>query len=125
METEQGIYAQVVMLCQNYLKTTEENMNKNEDKLKFQGQSARSHCWFDIDYEQIEETFSTREPGIYQIIYRSRDETQNKNTFKMFVVSIVNAQNVEEMNFNTDAPILKYHQKYITQLLFQYFFINL
>ena len=31
----------------------------------------------------------------------------------MFVVPIRNAKNVEEMNFNTDAPMLKYGQKYI------------
>ena len=42
MATEQGLYAQVVMLRRKDLKSTEANKNKNEAKFKFQGQSARS-----------------------------------------------------------------------------------
>ena len=34
---EQGLYAQVVMICRKDLKITEENKNKNEAKFKFQG----------------------------------------------------------------------------------------
>ena len=52
---EQVLYAQVVMLLQNYLKITEENENKNRDKFKFQGQSARSQRWFGLDFGWIEE----------------------------------------------------------------------
>ena len=55
METEQGLYAQVVMLRRKDLKTTEANKNKNEAKFKFQGQSARSQRWFDLDFDWIEE----------------------------------------------------------------------
>ena len=53
METEQGLYAQVVMLSQKYLKFIAENKNKNEAKLKFQGQPARSQRWLDIEFDQI------------------------------------------------------------------------
>ena len=42
MAMEQGLYSQVVALCQKYLKFTETNKNKYEAKFKFQGQSARS-----------------------------------------------------------------------------------
>ena len=42
METEQGLYAQVVKLRPKCLKCMAENNNKNEAKFKFQGQSARS-----------------------------------------------------------------------------------
>ena len=45
---EQGLYAQVIMLIQNYFKITQENNNKNEDKFKFQGHSVRSQSWFDF-----------------------------------------------------------------------------
>ena len=45
------------MLRQKDLKITEANTNKNEAKLKFQGQSARSQGWFDIDFDWIEEKF--------------------------------------------------------------------
>ena len=50
MATEQGLYAQVVNLLQNYLKSISENKNKNETKFKFQGQSTRSQRWFDLDW---------------------------------------------------------------------------
>ena len=61
---EQGLYAQVDMLCRNYLKITESNRNKNETKFKFQSQSARSHCWFDLYFDCIEENFSTQETDL-------------------------------------------------------------
>ena len=61
MSTEQGLYAQVPMLCQMDLKTTKATKNKNEAKFKFQGQSAISQRWFDLAFDLIEENFSTRE----------------------------------------------------------------
>ena len=39
---EQGLYAQVIMLSRNDLKFVATDKIKNEDKFKFQGQSARS-----------------------------------------------------------------------------------
>ena len=42
MEMEQGLYAEVVMLCWKDLKLIVANGNKNEAKSKFQCQSARS-----------------------------------------------------------------------------------
>ena len=71
--TEKGLNAQVVVLCKNYLKITEANTNKNEDKLKIQGQSARSQGWFDLDFDWIEENFSTREPELYKKIFQSHN----------------------------------------------------
>ena len=47
MAMEQGLYAQVVVLHQKYLKITEANKNKNEAKFKFQGQSLISKRWLD------------------------------------------------------------------------------
>ena len=54
MATEQGLYTQGVMLRRKYLNITEENKDKNEDKFKFQGQSARSQRWFDLGFYLIE-----------------------------------------------------------------------
>ena len=65
MEMELGLNAQVVKLRRNYLKLIAENRNKNEAKFKFQGQSSRSQCWFDLDFYCIEVNFSTREPDLY------------------------------------------------------------
>ena len=70
---EQGLYAQVVMFLQKYLKITEANKNTNEAKLKFQGQSARSQHWFDLDFGWIEENFSIREPYLYKKIFQSHN----------------------------------------------------
>ena len=118
MAVEQCVYVQVVPLCRKDLKITEENKNKNEVKFKFQGQSARSQRWFNIDLDCIEEHFSTREPIFYKTIYKRHDETKDTNTFKMFVVQIVNTKNMEEIKFNIDAPMLKYRQSTLNSCCF-------
>ena len=41
MATEQGLYAQIVMISRKDLKFIAENKNKNEAKFKFQVQSTR------------------------------------------------------------------------------------
>ena len=68
----------MVMIRRKYLNITEENKNKNEDKFNFQGRYARSQHWLDIDFDWIEENFSTREPGLYKKIFQRHDETQDK-----------------------------------------------
>ena len=50
MATEQGLYAQVIMLSRKYLKFVAAYKNKNEAKFKFQGQSEISQRWFDLDF---------------------------------------------------------------------------
>ena len=70
MNTEQGLYAQVVKISRNDLKFIAENRNKNEAKFKFQGQYERSHRWFDLDFDWIEVNFSTREPDLYKNFFR-------------------------------------------------------
>ena len=65
---------------------------------------------FDINFHWTTEHFSTCELDFYKKIFQKHDETQNKNTFKMFVVPIRNAKNVEEMKFHVDAPMIKYCQ---------------
>ena len=65
MEMEQGLYAQVIMLRQKYLKFPAADKNKNKCKFKSQGQSEISQRWFDLDFDWIEVNFSTREPDFY------------------------------------------------------------
>ena len=62
MAMEQVLYSQVVEISRKDLKFIAANKNKNEAKFKFQGLSARSQRWFDIDFYWIEVNFSTREP---------------------------------------------------------------
>ena len=82
MVTEQGLYAQVIMLRRKYLKFVAADKNKNEAKFKFQGQSARSQRWFDNYFDWIEVHFSTREPGLYKKLFQSHDNTPDRNTYK-------------------------------------------
>ena len=58
----------------------------------------------------IEVNSSPPGPNFYKKILQRRHETQDKNTFKMFVVPIRNFKNVEEVEFQIDAPMLKYFQ---------------
>ena len=51
MAVEQGLYAKVVKLSRKYFKFIAANKNKNEAKFKFQGRSARSKRWFDLDLD--------------------------------------------------------------------------
>ena len=50
MGMEQGLYAQIVVLCRKDLKSADANKNKNEDKFKFQGQPTISQRCFDLDF---------------------------------------------------------------------------
>ena len=92
--------------------------NKNEAKFKFQGQSARSQLWFDLDLDWIDINFSSREPDFYKNFFQSHDDTQDDNTFKKFQVPIGNAKCVESFKFQNDAPILKYCQKTLNSCCF-------
>ena len=78
---QQGLYKQVIKLLQKYLKFIAANRNKNEAKFKFQGQSAISNCWYDLDFGWIEANFSTHEPDLYRKIFQIHDNTQDTNKF--------------------------------------------
>ena len=82
-----------------------------EAKFKFQGQSARSQRWFDLDLDWIQVNVSTREPDFNKKLFQIHDDTQDINTFKCFQVTIGNAKCVESFKFQNDAPILNYCQK--------------
>ena len=81
---KQGLYTQLVNLRRKDLKLTAANKNKNEAKLKFQGQSARSQNSFDLEFDWIEVNFSTREPDFYEKIFQSHENTQEKIHLKDF-----------------------------------------
>ena len=92
MAREQELYAQVVRIPRNYLNIDKAIKNKNEVTFKFKGGSAKSQRWFDLDFDYIEETFSTREPDLYRKIFHMHDKTQDINLFKMFEVPIGNSK---------------------------------
>ena len=115
---EQVLYEQVVSIRRKDLKFIAENKNKNEAKFKFQGQSARSQRWFDIDFGWIEVNFGTREPDLYKKLFQSHDDTQDTNTFKFFQFPIINSKCVEIFRFHKDAPMLNYYQKSLNNCCF-------
>ena len=118
MAMEQGLYVQVIMLRQKYLKFVAAYKNKNEAKFKFQGQYERSKSWFDLDFDWMEVKFSTREPYLYKKTFQSHGDTQYTNTFKRFQVPIGNAKCVESFKFHNDEPILNYFQKSLNSCCF-------
>ena len=101
----------MIKLRRNGLKFTATNKNKNVAKFKFQGQSARSQRRFELDFYWIELSFSTRKPDLYKKPFQTHDNTQDKNTSKVFQVPIGNSKCVETFKFHNDAPMLKYFQK--------------
>ena len=92
------------MLRRDDLKFVATDKNKNEAKFKFQGQSARSQRWFDLDLDFIEVNFSTREPDFYKKLFQSHDDTQDINTFRFSQVPIGNAKCVESFKFKKMMP---------------------
>ena len=111
MSMEKVLYAQVFKLCRKDLKFIAADKNKNEAKFKFQGLSARSQSWLDLDFDLIEVNFSTSEPDLYKKLVQSHDNTQDKNTFKSLQVPIGNEKCVESFKFYNDTTILNYCQK--------------
>ena len=92
--------------------------NKNESKFKFQGQSARSQLWFDLDLDWIDMNFSTFEPDLYKKLFQSHDNKQDKDTFNTVQVPIGNEKVVKSFMFHKDAPILSYCQKTLNSCCF-------
>ena len=76
--------------------------NKNETKFKFQGQSARSQRWCDLDLDWIKVNGSTREPNLFKKLFQIHDDTQDNNTFENFQVTIGNAKCVESFKFQIE-----------------------
>ena len=84
--------------------------NKTESKFKFQGQSARSQLWFDLDLDWIDIHSSTLEHDFYKKLFQSRNNNQDKY-IQTFQFPIGNAKVVKLFLFHKDSPILSYCQK--------------
>ena len=112
MTIEKSLYAQVINFRRKDLIFDAADKNKNESKFKFQGQSARSQLWFDLNLDWIDINFSTREPDFYKKLFQSHDDKQDKYTFKTLQVPIGNAKVVKSFMFHKDASSLSYCQKH-------------
>ena len=100
MAMEQSLYAQVIMFWRKDLKFDAADKNKNSSKFKFQGQSARSRYWFDLDLYWIDINFSTREPDFYKKLFHYHDNEQETDSFRIFEVPIGNAKVVKSFVFS-------------------------
>ena len=118
MAMEQSLYAQVIMFWRKDLKFDAADNNKNESKFKFQGQSARSQLWFDLDLDWIDMNFSTLEPDFYKKLFQSHDNEQETKTFKFFQVPTGNTIVVKSFVFHKDEPILNFCQKILNSCCF-------
>ena len=118
MTMRKVLYAKVVKISRNDLKLIVENNNNNKSKFKFQGQSAISQRWFQLDFDLIEVNFSTCEPYFYKKLSKIHDNTQDTNTFKSFQFPIGNSKFVESFKFHNDAPILKYFHNSLNNCCF-------
>ena len=115
---EQSFYAQVIRFRRKDLKFDAADENENESKFKFQGQSARSQLWFDLNLDWIDMNFSSRKSDCYNKIFQIHDNEQDINTFRFFQVPIGNAKVVKSFVFHKDAPILSYCQKTLNSRCF-------
>ena len=70
MAMKQILDAKVVKLRRKELKCFATDKNKNDAKFKFQGQSARSQPWFNLELNWVEINFSTREPDFYKKLFK-------------------------------------------------------
>ena len=118
MSMWQTLYEQVVKIRRKDLQFFVADKNKSEAKFKFQGQSARSQLWFDLDLDWIDIHFITCEPDLYKKIFQSHDDKQDNIMFKTFHVPIGNAKFVKSFKFQNDAPILSYCQKTLNSCCF-------
>ena len=75
MAIEQGLHAQVIMLRRKDFNIFATDKIKNEAKFKFQGQSAISQRWIDLDFDWIEVNFSTHENDFYKKLFQRHDHT--------------------------------------------------
>ena len=109
MAMDRGLYVQVVMICRR--ESYDKKETKNIKKYNFQGKSARSRRWFNIDYQWLKEKFRTLEPYFYRKLYQTKFRGDDTKTYQIFGVIIGNAKITRKVQFHPAAPVIKYHQK--------------
>ena len=70
MATEQGLYAQVVMIRRKDSEYKKGKEKENTNKYNFQIQSERLRRLFDLDHEWLEENSRTHKPDYYKHFIR-------------------------------------------------------
>ena len=107
---EESLYAQVVRIRPKSLVQKKYTREKPKRRYLFQGQSAISKHWFDLDIELVEEKFSTREPQFYNRLFQTNIEVKSGITYPVFTVPIGNSKEKGEIEYNLQDPLVLYHQ---------------
>ena len=118
MATEKGLYAKVVNIIRKDLKFFAANNNKNEAKFKFQGQSTRSQCWFDLDFDFIEVNFSTREHDLYEANFSEPLQYTRYKYIQIPSSSNRKFKTYGNFKFQKDVPMIKYCQMSLNSCCF-------
>ena len=84
MGMEQGLYAQIVVLCRKDLKSADANKNKNEDKFKFQGQPTISQRCFDLDFIGLKKNLTHLNLTFIENSFRGMTINKIQNHLKYF-----------------------------------------
>ena len=63
-------------------------------KYNFQGKSAGSRRWFDLDHEWLKINFMTREPYFYIKLYQTKFRGDDTKTFKIIFVLPIGTPNI-------------------------------
>ena len=108
MAMKQGLYAQVVMIRQK--ESYNKKLMESTKNYYFQGQSARSGRWFNIDHDWLEETFMTCEPHFFKNSLLNNLGLMIQKHMKYLEYQLV-MQKQQKVQFHLAAPVIRYHQK--------------
>ena len=59
----------------------------------------------------VENHLKTCEPYFYKILYQTKFRGDTTHNYQKFGVPIGNAKMTKKVQFHTEAPLIKYHQK--------------
>ena len=108
MALEQGLYAKIIMICRRNLYDI-----KEKDKTKifnFQGKSARTKHWFDLDNEWLKENVITGETDFYKNMYQDKFKGDTTHDYQIIGVPIGNAKMTKNVQLHTEAPLINFQK---------------
>ena len=78
------------MICRKIMVDKKDTIKQPIIKYLFQGHSARSKNWFDLDIEWVKENIITREHQFYKRLFQTNIEVQSGIKYPIFPVTIGN-----------------------------------
>ena len=90
MALDNGLYPQVVMVRRREL--DDKKVTYKTKIYNFQGQSARTKHWINLDHEWLKENFMTRELDFYLKLYQTKFRSDKIQNYQKFGLPIGNAK---------------------------------